>query len=44
MSTHWMSVDVLRKFAKEQSITVNSLYKMFPLVFEMENNLKAFPW
>lgn len=39
-----MSVDVLRKFAKEQSITVNSLYKMFPLVFEMENNLKAFPW
>lgn len=39
-----MTADVLRKFASEQSITVNSEYKMFPLLFEMENNQKAFPW
>lgn len=39
-----MSVDVFRKFAREQSITVNSEYKIILLLFEMENNLKAFPW
>lgn len=37
-----MSADILRKFAREQSVTVNSEYKMFSLLFEMKNNLKAF--